>query len=190
MTKKQLDLGEESLRSRSPVPFRTRFTAIYDSVRPTVRCLDTPEDRRTKSEFAQDCDINRIVARYKKTGVLPESARAAALRYGDFSQIPDFREMQEKIIAAHEVFAALPAEVRKQFDNDPGAFIDASQTREGRELMVKLGLGAEKPADGVSDAPGGSPKASSASAGQAVPSSQKKVVKGDEPAKTDQSSQD
>lgn len=118
------------------LPFKTRFTV---EARPVV--VTPGEEKRTKSEFAKDCDINLIMARYKKTGLLPESARAAAAQYGDFSELPTFAEMQERTMAANELFAALPATVRKQFDNDPGQFLAAADTKEGRELMVKLGLG-------------------------------------------------
>lgn len=119
--------------------FRTRF---MKSKKIGVQC--SREEGRTKSEFAKDCDINLIMARYKKTGILPESARNAAARYGDFSQVPTFAEMQEKISLAHELFMALPASVRKQFSNDPAEFLAAADTEEGQELMVKLGLG-ERP---------------------------------------------
>jgi len=122
--------------------FKTRFTV---TARPVVEC--TLEERRTKSEFHDECDINKIMARYRRTGVLPEYAHQAAAQYGDFSQIPSFAEMQHKIIAANELFGALPAIVRKQFDNDPGQFLEASQTAEGRSLLVKLGLGAPNPLD-------------------------------------------
>lgn len=139
--------------------FRTRF---HETPRVQLVCPDTPEDRRTKSEFADECDINKIMARYKRTGVLPEFAQKAAARFGDFSQVPTFTEMQEKIIAANELFLALPAAVRKQFDNDPGQFIAASESQEGRELLVKLGLGKAK----ESQPPGSAPRSS---AGQAEP---------------------
>lgn len=133
--------------------YKTRFTVVD---RPQLVC--PPEDRRTKSEFADDCDINLIMARYKKTGILPDAARAAAAKYGDFSAVPTFAEMQDKIAAAQQLFLALPATVRKAFDNDPHQFLNASQTAEGRDLMVKLGLGkAEEPS-----APPSQPAASSA----------------------------
>lgn len=107
--------------------------------------LEIPSDekRLVDSSFKAESDINTIVARYRKTGVLGDEARRAAAQYGDFSAVPTFAEMQEKVIAANALFAALPAVVRKQFDNDPGAFLRASETAEGRELMVKLGLGKE-----------------------------------------------
>jgi len=147
--------------------FRTRFSAIGDKVDPGVLFPgdDAPaevlkRERRVKSEFKDECDINLIMARYRKTGILPESARSAAARYGDFGQVPDFMQMQEKLIAANALFDSLPAAVRKQFNNDPGEFISASNTREGRELMVKLGLGKEavsSPLEASSSSGGGQP---------------------------------
>lgn len=121
------------------VKFLTRF--MRGGPKPKVLC--TMEERRTKSEFKDDCDINLIISRYRKTGILPDLARAAAARFGDFSQIPSYQEMQDKLNAAEEMFAALPAKVRKEFDNDPGLFIAAADTEEGRETLKKLGLGKE-----------------------------------------------
>lgn len=161
--------------------FHTRFAAPKH---PPLLC--TMEERRTKSEFKDECDINLIMARYRKTGVLPESALSAAARYGDFSQVPDFMEMRHKIIAAEEVFAALPAEVRKQFNNDPGAFIDAADTVEGRALMVKLGLGPEAPSspqERPSSSGGGQPPKPS-------PKTERKPNEALKASKTEESSQD
>lgn len=138
--------------------FRTRF----QRQRVQFSVPDAPEERRTKTEFADDCDINKIMARYRKTGVLPDTARAAAARYGDFSEIPPYQEMRNRMIAAEELFAALPAVVRKEFDNDPGLFIQSAQTPEGRERMVKLGLGksveaVSSPLEAASSSGGGQP---------------------------------
>jgi len=124
--------------------FKTRFDTPAEVV---VLC--TEEERMTKSEFADECDINAIMDRYQKKRELPESARSAAARFGDFSQVPTFAEMQEKIIAANEMFMSLPATVRKLFDNDPGEFVAAADSDEGRKYLVKLGLGN----DSVLDSP-------------------------------------
>src|SRR3954464_15863274 len=115
----------------------------YDpSVDSGLQC--TEEERMTKSEFADDCDINRIFARYTKTGILPDAARAAAARFGDFSIRPTYAEMHDKLIAAEEMFLALPAEVRREFDNDPLQFVASADTPEGRKRLIDLGLGAEQ----------------------------------------------
>lgn len=136
------------MTTKSEAKGRARFRTRFDHIEHVK--LEIPrgpehdvQERRVRPEFLDETDINKIMARYRKTGVLPESALSAAKRYGDFSQLPTFMEMQEKVIAAHDLFAALPAAVRKQFDNDPGQFIAASETVEGRELMKKLGLGKE-----------------------------------------------
>jgi len=149
--------------------YRTRFSKkIPDG----LYC--PPEENKTKPEFIDECDINKIMAKYRKTGVLPENARQAAARYGDFSSIPTYMQMQERIIAANELFAELPAVVRKQFDNDPGVFLAASETQEGRELLIKLGLGKEMPAN-----PPSQPPIEPDLAGQAIP--KKKNWKGSPP---------
>jgi len=121
--------------------FHTRFSP---GLRPKVEC--TIEERRTKQEFKDECDINLLMARYKKTGVLPTHSLAAAVRYGDFSQIPSFHEMHDRVLAATDVFMALPAHVRKHYGNDPGLFLASSETPEGRELMVRLGLATKREA--------------------------------------------
>lgn len=115
--------------------FYTRFR------RPPEVTLSCPaEERMTKSEFKDDCDINKIIARYQRTGQLPDNAKAAAARYGDFSEVPPYQEMLDRIRAADELFAALPAKVRKEFDNDAGNFIRATQTVEGMKILHDLGL--------------------------------------------------
>jgi len=129
--------------------FRTRFSS--NQARPKVTC--TAEEGKTMQEFVKDCDINLIIAKYRKTGVLPESVRRVAGQYGDFSQVPTFQEMQEKINLGMELFAALPAKVRKQFSNDPGEFLAAAETDEGRKLMVTLGLGKDPTVGEVPSSP-------------------------------------
>lgn len=118
--------------------FRTKYHPSLKNARTQVRC--TEEEGRTKQEFAKDCDINLIMARYKKTGMLPPNIRAKAAQYGDWSQIPTYAEMHNKVIAARELFESLPAQVRKSFHNDPQEFIAAADTPEGNELLIKLGL--------------------------------------------------
>lgn len=78
----------------------------------------------TKQEFADECDVNKIMERYNKTGVLPQSVDRSAF-YFDADEMPwTFQEMQNILIDARNAFAALPAVVRKEFDNDPVAFAE------------------------------------------------------------------
>ena len=47
---------------------------------------------KTHQEFVDECDVNRIMARALKTGMIP--TRSDMSRYGDFSSVGDFREAQ------------------------------------------------------------------------------------------------
>lgn len=145
--------------------FQTQYMPRYTNKDLAVD-LSTPEARkancRTKQEFKKDCDINLIVKKHKQMGLSASAGFfTAAKQYGDFSQVPTFKEMQDKVHAAQDLFMSLPAHVRQAYGNDPGAFIDAAKTKEGRDLMIKLGLGEEpkakpkppSPADSAPKAP-------------------------------------
>lgn len=110
---------------------------------PSVRtCLSFDTQTRTKQSFKAECDINNIMTKYAKTGVL-EHTRNVQGAYGDFSNVPDFQEAQNRIIQAQEAFMALPAAIRKRFDNDPGQLMDFVNDPDNLEEAVKLGLAQE-----------------------------------------------
>lgn len=129
-----------------------------------VALVCPPEEGRTKPEFKKDCDINQIMKRYNND-VKQIPWDEASARYGDFTQIPDFMEMQQRVIAAQDLFMALPASVRKQFDNDPGLFLAAAETPDGIDLIEKLGLKMRKEPKG---APPEAPKADDKSSAPSV----------------------
>lgn len=89
-----------------------------------------------KQEFQQDCDLNRIMAKYAQTGALPPAAVAPV--FGDFSDVGDFLENNNRVKAAHEAFMSLSAQVRERFHNDPAKLIafvhDEANAAEAREL--------------------------------------------------------
>lgn len=93
---------------------------------------------RTKQAFKDECDVNNIVARFMKTGVLDAQNRHAP-RYGDCTGL-EFQAGMEIILKAKNIFAALPAKLRDRFQNDPGKFLDFVQDEENREEATKLGL--------------------------------------------------
>jgi len=92
----------------------------------------------TSQEFADEADINSIMARYQKTGTVPSTGRQPI--YGDFADLPDYMEAQAIIIQANEAFMALPATVRKQFENDPAQFIKFAEDPENIDQMRVWGL--------------------------------------------------
>lgn len=106
--------------------------------------LECPDDGRTQQEFAEECDINALMARYQKTGVMP-SGDASKAFYGDFADLPDYMQAQEIMLQAQAAFDMLPAVVRRQFDNDPALFVAFAEKEENIEQMRSWGLA--KPLD-------------------------------------------
>lgn len=91
--------------------------------------------RQSEAKFA---DINFIMAKYEQTGVLPPANKA--LFFADVSKIQDFDGAMAVVHGAEESFMQLPAEVRKEFDNDPSKFISFTNDPENVPKMVEMGL--------------------------------------------------
>lgn len=97
---------------------------------------------RTKQAHKAECDINNILARFKRTGVLDFQQKMQP-QYGDVTAI-DFQEAQFLIAKANGMFAAMPAHLRARFDNDPAKFLAFVNDKRNRNEAEDLGLLKEK----------------------------------------------
>lgn len=93
----------------------------------------------TRQEFAPECDINTLMERYEKSGVISHVNRAQPV-YMDMTVLPDLREGLDLMREATNAFLALPAKVRREFDNDPVQFVEYAQNTENIERMREWGL--------------------------------------------------
>lgn len=94
---------------------------------------------KTLQSFKDDADINNLVRRFKLTGQAPMPNMSPF--YGDFTQVEDYQSAMNMIIAARESFHALPAEVRKKFNNDPAQLIEyLNDPKLDKAEARKLGL--------------------------------------------------
>lgn len=93
----------------------------------------------TQQQFKNECDVNLILKRYEQTGVIDHLTAKKPL-YGDFSDIPDYQIAQHILIDAQEKFDALPASIRKRFDNNPLNMVEFCKDPKNHEEGVKLGL--------------------------------------------------
>lgn len=93
---------------------------------------------RVRRDMQEDCDINKIMGRWRKTGLMPQATRTP--RYGDFSNAMQYQDALNRVMAAKEDFMALPARVRARVDNDPGRFLDFISNTDNLEELVELGL--------------------------------------------------
>lgn len=101
---------------------------------------------KTKQCFKDECDIHTIMERYKRTGVLPMMQSEVQKDYGDFSNVPDYREALQTVINAREAFSSLDAKTRARFGNDPALMLDFCQDEGNYDEMVKMGFIKKKPA--------------------------------------------
>lgn len=110
-----------------------------------VRHLCVPEDERerTKQCFKDQCDINKIVQRYKKTGRLPDLITGNP-SYGDFSTALDYHAACNMVLKAETQFNALPAKVRSRFGNDPAKMLEFVADPNNAKEMIELGMAKEK----------------------------------------------
>lgn len=92
----------------------------------------------TKQQFAKECDINVILARYRRTGELP-AINDKYPQYLDVSAM-DFQAHMQVIAGAHTMFNELPSEIRARFKNDPAAFLDFCSDSANRAELAKMGL--------------------------------------------------
>lgn len=121
---------------------------------------------RTSQEFAEDSDINNIIARYYKTGTLPMYMDREMLE-GDVDFM-SYHEMQNAIASANSMFAALPAVVRARFDNDPAKFVEFVADEKNVEEARKLGLLSPEAVDRLDKAEADRVAAAAAAASPAV----------------------
>jgi len=94
---------------------------------------------RTKQSFAEESEINRIVARYQKTGIVDHVAKYGGM-YGDMPDQDDFHEAMNLVTEAQTMFNDLPSNVRSRFTNDPAEFLEFVSDPENRDEMIKMGL--------------------------------------------------
>ena len=112
--------------------------AAYDASQRFQTVITGPS--MTHQSMMAECDINRIMAKWQKTGVL-EHRNTHEGNYGDFTDVPqNYHEAMEQILAAEEMFSSLPSTVRKKFGNDPGNFLEFVSDKENAAEMVELGL--------------------------------------------------
>lgn len=129
-------------------------TLIYDmwsDVGEAVRLLtdldcQAAEDGMTMQEFADECDINVLMSRYEKTGVLNHFARNQP-SYIDLSEMPDLHEALSMLDAAQSAFMTLPAHIRREFDNSPAEFVKFAQDEKNVDKMREWGLAKPLPVE-------------------------------------------
>lgn len=93
---------------------------------------------RTKQAFKDETNINFILAKFQKTGVIEHQAKYQG-QYGEFLAV-DYHTAMNVVLEAQEMFESVPSNIRKEFDNDPGKFLAFVGDEANRDRAVELGL--------------------------------------------------
>ncbi len=108
------------------------------------------ETSLTKQEFLEESEINNILAKYEKTGLIDHVKQHSG--YADMPSGLDFQMASQMTIEAQIAFDELPAAVRREFNNDPFEFLEFVADPDNVERMGELGLLAEVVDEAVPDA--------------------------------------
>lgn len=93
----------------------------------------------TKQSFKRECDINVLLAKYRKTGFIDHLAKHQG-QYADLPNGQSYHEAMNMILDAQESFNQLPSEIRNMFKNDPREFLDFVDDPSNAEKLKDLGL--------------------------------------------------
>jgi len=95
---------------------------------------------RTRQSEKDNCDINKIMERFNRSGKLP-TMQSAPPRYGD-AIAPDYATSLNIVKDAQSRFMSLSAAARKHFDHNPQRFLEALQdsSKENQQKLLKLGI--------------------------------------------------
>lgn len=103
--------------------------------RPKIICGPT----RTKQAYKGKVDINQIVARHAKTGMI-DHLNSKRPFYGDVSGLGGLQESIDKVREAEELFMQMSATIRKKFENNPVNMVKFLEDPKNREEAISLGM--------------------------------------------------
>lgn len=101
------------------------------------------EPTMTKQALVENADINKIIKKHGISHVLTNMTNLEVL-YGEITS-HDLQEAMQMNIDAEKAFMEVPADIRKKFGNDAGAFIDYATNAENLEQMRDWGLAPPPP---------------------------------------------
>lgn len=99
-----------------------KFRSAYDGIRSHKGIDFTDDPGFTIQEQYQQTEINTILDRYQRTGII-DHVQKHEPQYGEFAAY-DFHANQNMIVKITESFNDLPAKTRSEFDHDPAKFVE------------------------------------------------------------------
>jgi len=117
------------------VPFRTAYGQ-------KLKVAIATGDGLTEQNHKDETDINQIVRKYNKTGLI-DHLNQFEKQYGDMTGY-DYQDAMNTVAAANTMFEGLPSAIRNKFDNDPAKFINFVDDEANADKLVEMGLAKPK----------------------------------------------
>lgn len=115
------------------ITFRTAYG-------PTTKYVfNTEGESLTQQHFKDECDVINIIKRHDRQGIIEHVHRGQA-RYGDFSEVKEYREALDLVRTAQDEFMQIPSDIRKKFDNDPGKFYEFVSNPDNKQELIDMGF--------------------------------------------------
>lgn len=129
---------KEMKMKKVEIPFlRTPYNYDRDlaSDETGLKCEDSS---LTQQQFKEEADINTIVDRFMKSGVLPTPAKMP--QFMDVEGVFDYQTAMNYVRQADENFMRMDAKVRARFNNSPQEFLEFFADPANTEEAIRLGL--------------------------------------------------
>lgn len=119
---------------------KLKFRTVYTARDEEHKGILFTSDSLCQQHFRDECDVNVIVDRYVKTGVM-EHLVDVPPHFADVSEIPtDLASAYDAVFAAESAFMSLPSDLRKSLGNDPAQLSVWLSDEKNRAEAVKYGL--------------------------------------------------
>jgi phage internal scaffolding protein len=133
----QAERGHGMSNKKGIVNKTITFRTAYDPHKKYV--FKTSGESLTQQHFKDECDVINIIKRHDRNGIIEHVQRGQA-RYGDFSEVADYREALDLVRDAQDEFMTIPSDIRKKFDNDPGKFYEFVSNPDNKEELKTMGF--------------------------------------------------
>ena len=125
------------MNKKGPLKKTITFRSAYDPHKKYV--FNTVGESLTQQHFKEECEVINIIKKHDRNGIIEHVQRGQA-RYGDFSEVHDYREALDLVRDAQDEFMRIPSDIRKKFANDPGKFYEFVSNPDNKEELKKMGF--------------------------------------------------
>lgn len=114
--------------------FTSRIPSIVNVIDENGEVLPTD----TEQHHVNDTDINQIVGKFIKTGLIPQVQSEKTFR--DVSGGLSYQDTLDILNDANARFSALSAKIRRRFNDNPHEFLEFVDDKDNYDEAVKLGI--------------------------------------------------